>query len=229
MSGSSVGAPADTPWVHRDKRRRLGVEGDLSAFEHEALQLVDDGLIDGEQLLGDHRQHLNVDAVELVEAGPRAAHGQALEKLAHHDVVHTLLAVEDDALLGHRLGQILGRFRLAGAGRARRRAPERHPQGASEREVNAVGQRRHHQPHRVAEVLAPVAELVLDLHQVGVFAAAVRRPQRELLALEPVVPGPCPYTYAYACMHAHTRTHANIIPVDMCIYQTCVCIHVCAS
>ena len=111
MSGSSVGAAANTPWVHRDKRRRLGVEGDLSAFEHEALQLVDDGLIDGEQLLGDDRQHLNVDAVELVEAGPRAAHGQSLEKLAHHDVVHLRRAVEDDTLLGQRLRQILRRLR----------------------------------------------------------------------------------------------------------------------
>jgi hypothetical protein len=34
-------------------------------------------------LLRDDGQHLQVDAVELIEAGPRAAAGQALEELAH--------------------------------------------------------------------------------------------------------------------------------------------------
>jgi hypothetical protein len=39
---------------------------------------------DGDELLGNHRQHLNVDSVELVEATPRSRLGQTGEEAAHH-------------------------------------------------------------------------------------------------------------------------------------------------
>ena len=40
-----------------------------------------------EELLRDDREHLDVDAVELVEAAPGAREGEALEELPDHDVV----------------------------------------------------------------------------------------------------------------------------------------------
>ena len=67
-------------------------------------------------------EHLELDAVELVEAGPRA--GRGLEELGHGQVVQAVRAVEHHALDGHGLAQVLGRLRLARAGRALGRAAE---------------------------------------------------------------------------------------------------------
>ena len=69
--------------------------------EHEARRALGHVALDGLDLLRDHREHLELDAVELVEAGPRARRGQALEELAHRDVVERVAAVEHDALLRH--------------------------------------------------------------------------------------------------------------------------------
>lgn len=38
----------------------------------------------GDELLGDHRQHLDVDTVELVKAAPGARLSQSAEEAAHH-------------------------------------------------------------------------------------------------------------------------------------------------
>lgn len=56
------------------------------------LQRGGEGRAEGrrtQDLLRDDREHLELDAVELVEAGPRARRRQALEELAHRDVVET--------------------------------------------------------------------------------------------------------------------------------------------
>ena len=59
--------------------------------------------------------HLQVDAVELVEARPGTRGGEALEELAHGEVVQAVRAVEDHTLHGNGLGQVLGRLGLARA------------------------------------------------------------------------------------------------------------------
>lgn len=38
----------------------------------------------GDELLSDHRQHLNVDSVELVKTAPGARLSQSAEEAAHH-------------------------------------------------------------------------------------------------------------------------------------------------
>ena len=78
---------------------------DGGAFEVElcvALALV---LEEGLQLLGDDREHLDVDSIELIEAAPGTCGGQALEELGHHHVVHLLGAVEHHTLLGQGLAR----------------------------------------------------------------------------------------------------------------------------
>lgn len=62
-----------------------------------------DASLDGEDLLGDDRQHLEINAVELVEAGPSTARREALEELAERDVVKTVGTVEHDTLLRYSL------------------------------------------------------------------------------------------------------------------------------
>ena len=69
---------------------------------------------DGSQLCLQLNKSRNLYPVELVEAGPRAARSQPLEELPHGLVVEAVGAVEDDALLGQRLRQILGRLSLSG-------------------------------------------------------------------------------------------------------------------
>ena len=46
-----------------------------------------DGADDGEDLLGHHREHLQVYPVKLVKTRPGARRGQTLEELSHTDVL----------------------------------------------------------------------------------------------------------------------------------------------
>ncbi len=65
---------------------------------------------ENQKLLGNDREDLNVDTIELVEAAPGTCRGEAFEELTDHDVVHGIGAVEDDTLFGKGLGKILGGF-----------------------------------------------------------------------------------------------------------------------
>ena len=76
--------------------------------------------MDGGDLLGHHRQHLNVNAVELIKAGPGPSAGQPLEELAHSHEVQLVRTVEHHTLDGHSLGQVLGGLCLARPGRTSR-------------------------------------------------------------------------------------------------------------
>jgi hypothetical protein len=56
--------------------------GQASALKLKGLDTCRLGALHSQDLLSDHTQHLQVDAVELVEASPGAAAGQPLEELA---------------------------------------------------------------------------------------------------------------------------------------------------
>merc|ERR1711965_779438 len=88
--------------------------------EHEALLVGADALQDGAVLRGHHREHLDGDAVELVEAAPRARLRKPREEVARHLVVHLVGAVGDDDPDREAAPQVLGRLGLAGAGGASR-------------------------------------------------------------------------------------------------------------
>jgi hypothetical protein len=75
---------------------------------------------------------------------------------AHSLVVKAVRAVEDYTLDCERLGQILGRFSLAGASRTSRSAAKVHVDSAHERAVATVCQRRDDEAPAVAQVLIPV-------------------------------------------------------------------------
>jgi hypothetical protein len=81
--------------------------------------------------------------------------------MEHGETQH--LAVEDNALLRHRLRQVLGRLSLSRPCRPCRCTAQRHAQRAGECEVDAVCEGRDDQPHRVSEVLAAVTEAVFHL------------------------------------------------------------------
>ena len=61
--------------VHRDEDAARRVELDLAPLEHEGVYALRDGREDAQDLLRDDREHLDLDAVELVKARPRSGTG----------------------------------------------------------------------------------------------------------------------------------------------------------
>ena len=59
-------------WIHGDERSARPDQVNLPPLEYEPLFVCGQGAENGEDLLGDHGQHLDVDSVELVETAPRS-------------------------------------------------------------------------------------------------------------------------------------------------------------
>ena len=62
--------------IHSNEDATGGTQLDLSTLKHEVFRLLAKRLQNGEDLLGHHRQHLNVDAVELVKTPPCSGLGE---------------------------------------------------------------------------------------------------------------------------------------------------------
>lgn len=60
------------------------MNGAKSALTQVRVYLGGLGVSYGDELLSDHRQHLDVDAVELVKTAPGARLSQSAEEAAHH-------------------------------------------------------------------------------------------------------------------------------------------------
>lgn len=71
--------PSRVTGIHGDEHGAGRVQLQFGPFEEQLLVAGIDTPLDGEDLLGDDREHLQVYAVELVEAGPSAARGQSLK------------------------------------------------------------------------------------------------------------------------------------------------------
>ena len=76
--------------IHGNKHRAAWDESDLSAFEDDRVLASIDAALDGQNLLRHHRQHFQVDAVELVEARPSTAGGKTFEELTESLVVQAV-------------------------------------------------------------------------------------------------------------------------------------------
>ncbi len=74
-------------WVHSDVYSELRIDHNVGAFKDGALLTTLHGALELDDLLRDHTQHLDVNAVELVEARPGTRTGQSFEELAHGHVV----------------------------------------------------------------------------------------------------------------------------------------------
>lgn len=73
----------------------------------QALQAYPESILDSEELLSHHTQHLNVNPIELIKAGPGARLGQASKELAHEAVVQPLSTVEHHAVDAQSFAQVL--------------------------------------------------------------------------------------------------------------------------
>lgn len=65
--------------VHGDEGIAGGHQPDLHPFKCEHAQLGGLGALDGQHLLSHHTQHLQLDTVELIKAGPGSTAGQTLQ------------------------------------------------------------------------------------------------------------------------------------------------------
>ena len=145
--------------VHGDGTPGAVLEANLGTLEDEAGHPRGDRALDVEHLLRHHREHLEVDAVKLIEARPRTRRRKTLEKLAHLDVVHRVGAVKHDALPGESLGEVLRGLRLARTRGSLGRSSHRQVNRTHQSAVTPVRQRGNHQTRRVTEVLVPVLNL----------------------------------------------------------------------
>ena len=101
-------------WIHGNvateflaKRNFLVVE-----LEHELLAglvnfVAEQRLSNLKNLLGDHRQHFNLNTVELIEAGPGTSLSQTREERVHEIEIDLIRAVEHNTKYCNSLGQIL--------------------------------------------------------------------------------------------------------------------------
>ena len=90
--------PPGVSWVHCDEDSAGRVQHQLCSFEEESRHSLVDSNLNTLNLLCYHWQHLQLNAVELVEAWPSTRLGKTLEELAHGLVVKALRAVEHHTL-----------------------------------------------------------------------------------------------------------------------------------
>ena len=167
--------------VHRDVDADAVDHGDLAPLEGEALEPLGERRLDGLDLRRHHREHLDRDAVELVEAAPRARLHEAREDAAHRLEVEALATAEDLALQRHGLGEVLDRLRLARARGAGGRAAQAVVQRLRAGHEAAVGERRDDEARREALVLVAKLEEPRALPDQDVVRLAV--PAEAQLAL----------------------------------------------
>eukprot|EP00965_Chrysotila_dentata_P166754 5506558-Pleurochrysis_carterae.AAC.3 len=161
--------------VHRDPRADRRHQVDELLLEDELLLVGADRVQNGRVLAGDDGEHLNADAVELVEATPRARLREPGEDVGHALRVHLVGAVHHDHPDGEAAAQVLGRLGLARARGPGGRAAHDEAQRLGQRDVAAVGQRRDDEAARVTHVLVRVAELGVADSDEAVLALLVPR------------------------------------------------------
>jgi len=84
--------------IHRDEYCTSRVDHQLRSFEVETRHALVDGDLYALDLLGNDREHFQLNAVELVEARPGARLCQTLEELTHRLVIQPVRTVEYHAL-----------------------------------------------------------------------------------------------------------------------------------
>ena len=175
---------------HGDEHRAGRIEFELGVFEDETLLMAGDGTLNQLDLLSHDGQDFQFDTIEsrrrwlalkrntsalnsLVETSPGTRLRQALEELRHGFVIQTVGAVEDDALFGNRLGQILCGLGFSCTGGSFRCTTEIQLQSAHQcpkgdegatkispslLPIASIGQRRDDQTRRIAQILVGILQ-----------------------------------------------------------------------
>jgi len=128
------------------------------------LNLVsEECLSDLENLLGDHRQHFDLNTIELIKTSPGTSLGQAGEECVHEVEIDLVRAVEHNTVSGNSFGQILSRLSLTSTGGAGWVSTELNVECTSNRDPALVSQRGNNETGSRTHVLATVVQAGLDL------------------------------------------------------------------
>ena len=122
------------------KTPNLGFSGMIFSLNSNSASFFSDSRLNSEDLLGNDRQHFDIDSVELIETGPSSTLGQTREESAHHLVVKSIRAVEDHALYSQCFGEILGGFSLSSSSWALGVASIEEVEGASESHIALISE-----------------------------------------------------------------------------------------
>eukprot|EP00962_Isochrysis_galbana_P004359 scaffold1202_cov110-Isochrysis_galbana.AAC.9 len=147
-------------WVHSDENAALlAHSGDRAIGEMDRRHALTQRREYAAHLLGNHRDDVKVEAVELVEARPAARLRQTLEDGAHRAAIHLCGAVHRDDVLAESVAHVLHGLGLARGRRASGCAPQKHPERLRESDEAAIGERRDAKPVLHAQILVAVAEM----------------------------------------------------------------------
>jgi hypothetical protein len=125
------------------------------------------------ELLGNHREHLKVDTVELIETSPSTRGRESLEESSNHDVVHTVGTVEHNALLGQSLCQILGGLSLTCSSWTSWGSSQVELESTHEGHVTLICEWGNDESESVSEILVTVGVVCLDALDSAVFVLPV--------------------------------------------------------
>ena len=170
-----LGAPGVTR-VHGYERHGRRPQRNLHILEHKLALLGANGVQHRLVLGGAHGEHRDGNAVELVEAAPRARLRQTLVGGTHSLVVHLVRAVEDVHLDAESAAEVLHRLRLAGTRGTRGCAAQHEPLRLREGDHASIGERRDDETSGRADVLVHVGNLRVadvDLEFAGLLVGAV--------------------------------------------------------
>mmetsp|Transcript_51 Transcript_51/g.123 ORF Transcript_51/g.123 Transcript_51/m.123 type:complete len:378 (-) Transcript_51:4760-5893(-) len=145
--------PSGVAWIHRDENATRRIQLNVLALKHETGPLLGHRSQDAEDLLRHHREHLNLNAVELIEARPCSCLCKTREHAPKRLVVEAVRAIEDDAVFGQILGEVLDGLRLACTGRPLREPTAMQVQRRCERGVAPIRQWRDDKAPGIADVL----------------------------------------------------------------------------
>jgi hypothetical protein len=124
---------------------------------------------ENQELLGDDRQHFNVDTIELIETAPGTGRGKAFEELTNHDVVHGVGAVEDDTLFSQGFSKILSGLSFSSTSRPGRSTPKIEFQGTHQGHITLISERSDNQPEGVSQILIPIREVGLNAPDITII------------------------------------------------------------
>ena len=122
-----------------------------------------------QELLGDDRQHFDVDTIELVKTAPSTSRCESFEELTDHDVVHGVGAVEDDTLFGQGFSKILSRLSLTSTCRPCRSTSKIELQGTHQGHITLISQWRDNQPQRITQIFIPIGEIGLNTPDITII------------------------------------------------------------
>ncbi len=131
---------------------------DTFTLEAEFFNTCKECFSDFLKLLGDNREHLNQDTIELIKTGPAALLGKASEMTFHHLIINLVRAIVDNTKAGDTFGEILSRFGFARACRSGWIGAEFDMKGTRDSDPALVGQGSDDKTRSGTHVLVAVGE-----------------------------------------------------------------------